>query len=268
MRTLTTLAGIALIAAPALRAQANLRREPLEADRPDFTESSQLVPRGRVQLEAGFTLTHDRGGPVSTGQTYPEALLRIGMLAPWFEARIAQTLRSTRAGGDGAAAHTLRGADDLYVGAKFALGAQSHLRPEAALVLQTTLPTGKREIGAHGAMPGVNLLYGWDVGTGPLSVGGSTQGNSASNDRGERYVEFAQSITVGWELSSRIGMYGETYVIAPAGRAATGIPATQYVNGGFRVRINPDLQYDMRIGRGLNGPADDLFVGVGLTVRR
>ena len=38
--------------------------EPLASDRPDFTEASSTVGRGRVQLEAGYTLVRDRAGRV------------------------------------------------------------------------------------------------------------------------------------------------------------------------------------------------------------
>ena len=34
--------------------------EPLVTDRPDFTESTDAVPRGHFQLEMGYTFTYDR----------------------------------------------------------------------------------------------------------------------------------------------------------------------------------------------------------------
>ena len=37
-------------------------KEPLITDRPDFTESTEAVPAGHVQLEAGYTFTFDREG--------------------------------------------------------------------------------------------------------------------------------------------------------------------------------------------------------------
>src|SRR6188508_1634764 len=38
------------------------RDEPLASDRPDFTEASTTVGRGVVQLESGYTYTHDDDG--------------------------------------------------------------------------------------------------------------------------------------------------------------------------------------------------------------
>ncbi|MBY0513076.1 MAG: transporter, partial [Gemmataceae bacterium] len=55
--------------------------EPLASDRPDFTEASSTVGKGRVQLEGGYTFTRDHSGEVATtSHSYPEALLRIGMI--------------------------------------------------------------------------------------------------------------------------------------------------------------------------------------------
>ena len=36
-----------------------------------------------------------------------------------------------------------------------------------------------------------------------------------------------------------------------------------YLNGGFTVLLNDEIQWDIRVGRGLSGAADDYFVGTG-----
>ena len=47
--------------------------QPIATDRPDFTESTETVPRGRIQLEAGVTYERDFGEGAFSG---PESLLR------------------------------------------------------------------------------------------------------------------------------------------------------------------------------------------------
>src|SRR3989442_1070426 len=62
--------------------------KPLETDRPNFTESPKAVGRGVVQLETGYTFTYDAEGKVRTSDhSFPETLLRVGMLADWLEFR-------------------------------------------------------------------------------------------------------------------------------------------------------------------------------------
>jgi len=58
----------------------------LDPDRPHLPEASTAVGKNRIVLESGYTFTQK--GSAITSQSYPEALLRIGMFADWFEFRI------------------------------------------------------------------------------------------------------------------------------------------------------------------------------------
>jgi len=58
---------------------------PMETDRPDFTESSIVVPPGSLQFENGFT--YEMGDGAQRTSTYPETLLRVG-LTKRVEARV------------------------------------------------------------------------------------------------------------------------------------------------------------------------------------
>jgi hypothetical protein len=40
-----------------------------------------------------------------------------------------------------------------------------------------------------------------------------------------------------------------------------------YLNGGLTYLINNDVQFDVRVGWGLNEAAEDFFAGAGLSVR-
>jgi len=54
--------------------------DPIATDRPDQTESPNVIERGRVQIEGGFLFARDtREGNVNTLKV-PQALLRIGLL--------------------------------------------------------------------------------------------------------------------------------------------------------------------------------------------
>ena len=53
--------------------------EPLVTDRPDFTESTDAVPRGRFQLEMGYTFPYDRETTDRVRNlTAPESPLSLG----------------------------------------------------------------------------------------------------------------------------------------------------------------------------------------------
>ena len=236
----------------------------LVADRPDFTEATTTVGRGVFQIEFGYTFGLDRDdGNSVRGHSFGEPLLRAGVLAEWLELRVAASPVSQRIESGGSAASDT-GMEDLYLGVKLALSEQQGLIPAIALLPQTTVPTGSDGFSNDRVLPGVNLLYSWDA-TDNLSLAGSTQVNRAVGDSDEGYAEWAQSLTAGVGLGARTGLYGEWFAFFPSEPGAA--PAEHYVNTGLSRLLADDFQWDIRVGFGLNDPAEGLFAGTGVTLR-
>jgi hypothetical protein len=243
------------------------KEEPIATDRPDFTEASSTVGKGRIQLESGYTFTRDRSGGVTTiSHSYPEALLRVGMIADWFEFRIAQNFGSTTGHTAQGVFHE-NGGQDLYVGTKLFLTEQKGALPETSLMLQALVPTGKSDFTAGRLQPGISLLYGWDVIPDRVTLGGSTQGNVVVDPDDHSYLEVAQSLTVGFQYTDRLRSYTEWFAFFPAGATAEGVTAQHYLDGGFTYLVTPNFQLDIRAGIGLSRSADDFFAGAGFAVR-
>lgn len=239
--------------------------EPLVTDRPDFTEASTTVGVGVIQLEIGYTYTFDQTATNSTeNNSYGEPLFRIGMFADWFEFRLAWN-HANEIVTEGVQAVT-SGSEDLYVGAKLGLTPQSGILPEMALIPQMTLPTAStNNFGSGDVLPGANWIYAWEV-TDNISTAGSSQFNRAIDATTlEPYIEFAQSWTIGYALTERLGAYTEVFGLLPTG-ADTVLPQ-YFFNGGFTYLLTDNLQFDIRGGVGLNNAADDYFVGTGLSIR-
>lgn len=238
--------------------------EPLATDRPDFTEASVTVGRGVAQIEYGYTYIFDEeGGDQAIAHVYPGALLRVGMFADWLEFRLGWTYAEerTRTGG---VETRLRGAQDLYVGAKIALTPQEGILPEMAITPQALVPSGSGVFTNEEVLPGLNWLYGWDI-TDDVSFGGSTQGNRFRDDSGDFFTLFAQSLTVGYGLTDRLSAYTEWFVLIPHG--ADTFRNQHYFNGGFTFLLNNNSQLDVRAGVGLSTAADDYFIGAGHSQR-
>jgi hypothetical protein len=234
--------------------------EPLVTDRPDFTEASVTVGRGVLQLESGYTYSFDNDGTQTIGHTYPETLFRYGVFAEWLEFRLAWTYANEIADG-----HESGGAEDLYLGFKIALTPQEGWLPEMAIVPQMTVPTGAAVFRSDDLHPGINWLYGWDINE-RLATGGSTQVNRTIETLGaQSFAEFAQSWTIGYSLTDRLGAYTEWFAIIP--HSGEGQKPQHYFDGGFTFLLSDDIQWDIRGGVGLNAAADDYFVGTGLSLR-
>lgn len=236
--------------------------EPLVTDRPDFTEASSTVGNGVLQLEMGYTFTKDNEGDLR-GHSWGEPLFRYGMFADWFEWRLAVFPVTERVTDSGVRDST-SGLEDVYFGAKIGLTPQEGILPEMAVMPQMTIPTGSNAFTSDEVQPGVNWLYSWGL-CDDTSLAGSTQFNRAIDDSGQAYTEWAQSLAVGLSLTEDIGAYTEWYALFPTS-AETAKPE-HYLNGGFTYLVNNDLQWDFRVGFGLNDAADDFFTGFGLSMR-
>lgn len=234
---------------------------PLVTDRPDFTEASSTVGCGVAQLEMGYTYIHDNdSGDRTASHSYPEPLLRYGIFADWLEFRILQSFTSEKVNGVNDS-----GASDLYLGFKIGLTPQECLLPEMAIIPQMFVPTGSRGFTNDEFLPGLNWIYAWDIND-SISTAGSTQFNRVIDDlTADEYTEWAQSWTVAYSLTDKLGAYTEWFALFPH-NSNTAKPE-HYFNGGFTILLSNDIQWDIRVGTGLNKSADDYFVGSGISIR-
>jgi len=238
--------------------------EPLSSDRPDFTEASNTVGKGVLQIEMGYTLFYDDDRTTRTvAHSFPETLYRIGIIEDWLELRIGTSyLKETETVGGASASAS--GFADLYLGVKLGLTPQQGWLPEMSLVPQMLVPVGSPVSSEH-VLPGVNWLYGWDIND-FLSAGGSTQVNLRVDDAtNDTYTEFAQSLTIGYSLTERLGAYTEWFMLSPIN--ADSARTEHYLDGGFTFRVTNNFQLDIRAGKGVSGSAVDFFTGAGAVLR-
>jgi hypothetical protein len=186
--------------------------ERLDPDRPHLAEASTTVERGRIVLESGYTFTEK--GSAFSSHSYPEALLRIGMFADWFEFRIGQNVLSETHTVAGRRTHP-DGAQDLYLGVKLALTDQKRYLPQIALIPQMTVPTGSREETAGRVLPGLNVDSSWEVITGRFSIELLTSINRVADDIHHAHVEVTTGLTGVVGLTKRLDAFAELGRVLP-----------------------------------------------------
>lgn len=150
--------------------------------------------------------------------------------------------------------------EDLYLGIKFGLGAQKGSRPELALMVQSTFPTGDDRV-SESTYPGAALLAGWELSP-SWSLGLGVQANAVGGDA----WEIAPSAALGRALSSKLKAYAELFSFVPV-LSESGAHTPHYVNGGLSLLLSNDAQLDARVGAGLNDSADRYFIGFGFSIR-
>lgn len=246
--------------APAAAQDLSGLEDPLITDRPDFTESTDTVPRGHFQLEGGFTST--RVGDEDT-RSVGELLLRAG-LNDRLEVRIGAGSH-TRIDGPGG---DVSGYEDPTLGVKVRLSPDTEMlppsHPAVALLLGTSIPVGDEELTADEWVPEAKLAFAWAL---TERFGLSTNLNWAyPPDSGddERFHQLSGSLSGSLAFTDRIGGFLEYYGFVEEEEDG---PSTHYVNAGVTYLLSNDLQLDLRYGRGLNDPDPDDFVGIGAAVR-
>lgn len=251
-----------LIAAPVAAQDFSGIAEPLTSDRPDFTESTSVVPRGHFQVEGGFTFSRVEEGDA---QSLGEVLVRVGV-GERVEARIgAGSYNRIDTGVSGA--DRITGFEDPSLGMKIGLtpGDPDLLppgRPMMALILATSIPAGDDELTADEWVPEAKLALSWDL-TPRVSLG-SNVNYAYAVDGDERFHQLSGSLTSGVSLTDRLGAFVEYFGFT---EETDGGPDTHYLDGGVTFGVSSDLQLDARIGFGLNDPSPEWFAGVGAVVR-
>jgi hypothetical protein len=231
----------------------------LDPDRPHLPEASTTVGKGRVVLESGYTFT-EKGS--SSSQSVPEALVRVGMFADWFEFRIGQNVvyeTQTRAGVN----TTAHGAQDLYLGVKVALTEQEQFLPAIALIPQMTVPTGSRAVTAGRVLLGLNVDCAWEVIPDLFNIELLVATNQVRDDVHHSHVEVATGLTTAFTVTRNLEAFAEWDAFYPVGRSAP----RDYAVGGFVYFITKDIAVDVRAGVGLNARANDVLAGTGFAVR-
>jgi hypothetical protein len=254
MTRFLTLALVALMLPAAALAE---EPAPLVGDRPDFTESANTISPGRVQIEAGFTRFEVEESSLTT---IGEVLLRVGV-AKNTEARL--TLGSWAFLKNPPFTDN-DGLTDLALGFKHRFAPNDGLVPETALLGTVTLPTGKEGVSFEEVQPILVGAFGWDLGS-IFALGVNLGWSHAySVTFSDRFHTWWGSASLGASLSSRLGAFVEAYGF---NREEKDGDANGYGDVGLTYLLGPDLQLDLRTGRGFNGVDNEWSWGFGVVAR-
>jgi hypothetical protein len=243
------------------------QEEPLEADRPDFTECSTTVGYRRLQIESGYTYTQAIGGDrTHDAHDLPELLLRYGVAErlefrfAWDEGMLFDRYRDRDSG------HVVNenGSTDVHAGFKYAITKQDKWRPQTAIIISVSAPVGVVAFSSRQADPLVNFLYSWEF-TKKLSLNCST-GSLWTAESGDHFSRLFQSASVEYEITEKLHVYNEWFAFFH--RDSSDNRPQHYYNGGLTYLVTPNFQLDWRAGLGLNSVSDGFFTGCGLTIRK
>lgn len=217
-------------------------------DRPDQTESANIVTKGFLQIEAGGLAERDalndnlNSAAVLFRYGFNDKIeLRLGFDQQWLYPQ--------------ANSDVLRGLAPLTAGFKLALSEESCWLPKTALLTTFSIPFLDHVLQSEYAGIDIRLTgehtindksgIGWNLGT-------AWNGDDA-------FSTAWYSVVYGYDLLPFLGIFTEIYgEIGPA-------PDTFNFDAGFTVPVKDKLQFDVYGGVGLNDSANDFILGIGVS---
>ena len=220
-------------------------------DRPGFTNGSDLVPKGRVQVEGGITRTAYAAGSGHATDA-PEILIRTG-LSDKTELRLTLPDYFWPSGGK-------NGFSDGAVGMRYKFYQSKDGNTKFAFTPSLSIPV-KSAVTTSGHVDPVLLLSG-------QTTSGARWGISSNlilsypTLSGSRLANYTATAQVTYALSGPLAVFGDVYDNAVSGS----LPAP-IADGGFTYKVADNAQIDIETGRGLGGMAPTQFYGGGVAVR-
>ena len=226
--------------------------EPIQADRPDQTETAAIVPKGMFQVETGFSF--QRKDTNNSSFSLPSTLWKYGVNDN-FELRLITEFLSEEINNE-----KTNGLVPIYVGFKVKLSEEKGILPKTSFIAHISLPnvastnyktdyfaTEFRFTMQHTLSEKLTLSY---------NLGSEWDGFSAE-------PAFIYTVTSGYSITKKIGIYTEFFGYLPQNSKASHL-----LDSGFTYLINNNFMVDLSSGLGLTNNALQNYFAFGFSVRK
>lgn len=225
--------------------------EPIQADRPDQTETPAIVPKGMFQVETGFTF--QKNDAFSKSFSLPSTLWKYGVNEN-FELRLITEFLSEEINNK-----KFSGLYSIFVGFKVKLTEEKGIIPKTSFIAHIGLPNAAstkyktnyfapefRFVMQHTLSEKFSLSY---------NLGSEWDGFSAE-------PTFLYTLTTGYAITPKIGSYIELFGFAPQNDKAK-----HNLDGGITYLINNNFMVDLSSSIGITDNAPDHYIAFGFSFR-
>lgn len=227
------------------------KTEPIQADRPDQTETPAIVPKGMFQVETGFS--YEKEDADHSGAAIPSVLWKYGVNDN-FELRLITELAS-----ENSEDSDYFGLKPILIGCKIKMCEEDGIVPKTSFIGHIGLPNAasseyKTEFYApefrftmqHTLSEKFSLSY---------NLGSEWDGLVAE-------PTFIYTLTTGYAINKKLGSYLEVFGFAPQKDSAN-----HNLDGGITYLINNNFMLDLSAGAGLTENAPDYYAALGFSFR-
>nr|WP_321452957.1 transporter [uncultured Carboxylicivirga sp.] len=219
----------------------NTFAQEIVTDRPDQTESSSTVPLKSLQIETGLMI-ENMNRSADRAYFIPTTLFRYG-LSKNFELRLGEQLVNYS---------NQTALSDLEIGFKVQILRREDINTEIAFLSHLTLPTGADWISGN-SVGSVSKFAISQTFTDALGIGA----NFGYSNFGEGSGDLTYSAALGVGITEKLGSYYEIY-----GELADMNDWFSSFDAGLTYLLQPNLQFDLSFGLGLNQTMNYMALGV------
>lgn len=225
--------------------------EPIQADRPDQTETPSIVPKGMFQVETGFTF--QKNDAFSKSLSLPSTLWKYGVNEN-FELRLISEFLSEEINEE-----KITGFTPIYVGFKVKLVDEKGIIPKTSFIGHISLPNMAstefktdyfapefRFVMQHTLSEKISFSY---------NLGAEWDGFSAE-------PTFLYTSATGYTITKKLGSYIELFGFIPQNQKSN-----HSFDGGITYLINHNFMLDLSSGIGISKNAPKNYFAFGFSFR-
>jgi len=247
-----------------LLADAAEEPDQIVTDRPDFVESSNVVGRGRFQIETSFALDRNKIDGIRERTYSTPTLLRFG-ISDTLEARIETDGRMRMVTDDPLGGRqAVNGYADLALGIKWHIADAQGASPSMGVLAHVDLDSGSSAFRAAGKGGSLRLAAEWEL-SDDVALGIMPGIAWQRDDQGGRYTSGIFGIVLGKEWGERFRTFIE-YSAPQIARARHGGSVTTFDIGAAYL-LTDTVQVDTALSRGLNRNTPDWSWTAGLSIK-
>ena len=237
----------------------------IATDRPDFVESSNVVGKGRFQIETSVATDRNKADGIKDKSYSTPTLLRYGVSEDW-EVRLETDgrIRATTTDIASGTRSTESGYGDLSLGVKWHIADENGASPSMGVLAHVDLDTGSAPFRAQGKGGSLRLAAEWEFAD-DWSLGVMPGLAWLPNDNGDRHLTGIFGIVVGKGWTEQLRTFVE-YSDEKIARARDG-GTISTLDIGAAYLLTKTVQLDTALSRGLNSRTPDWSWTVGLSMK-
>lgn len=225
--------------------------KPIEADRPDQTETPSIVPKGMFQVETGFTF--QKNDAFSKSLSLPSTLWKYGVNEN-FELRLIAEFLSEEINNE-----KFKGFTPICVGFKVKLTDEKGIIPKTSFIGHISLPNAaSKEFKTEFFAPEFRFVMQHTLSkkmSFSYNIGAEWDGFSSE-------PTFIYTAATGYSLTENLGSYIELFGFIPQNQKSY-----HSFDGGITYLINHNFMLDLSSGIGISKNAPKNYIALGFSFR-